>query len=124
MALAAMGLGPVTLSILLTVFSGFFLQTGLSEEEWYDSIESAILATTGIFSLLLLALSILAYRRTGLRKIIFAAIAFSLFAIQLILGSLEETFGFLEEPPIGDILTASMTLAILVMFFLAIVRKE
>lgn len=119
-----MGLGPVTLSILLTVFSGFFLQTGLSEEEWYDSIESAILATTGIFSLLLLALSISAYRRTGLRKIIFAAIAFSLFAIQLILGSLEETFGFLEEPPIGDILTASMTLAILVMFFLAIVRKE
>ena len=124
MALAAMGLGPVTLSILLTVFSGFFLQTGLSEEEWYDSIESAILAATGIFSLLLLALSISAYRRTGLRKIIFAAIAFSLFAIQLILGSLEETFGFLEEPPIGDILTASMTLAILVMFFLAIVRKE
>ena len=124
MALAAMGLGPVTLSILLTVFSGFFLQTGLSEEEWYDSIESAILATTGIFSLLLLALSILAYRRTGLRKIIFAAIAFSLFAIQLILGSLEETFGFLEEPPIGDILTASLTLAILVLFFLAIVRKE
>jgi hypothetical protein len=124
MALAAMGLGPVTLSILLTVFSGFFLQTGLSEEEWYDSIESAILATTGIFSLLLLALSILAYRRTGLRKIIFSAIAFSLFAIQLILGSLEETFGILEEPPIGDILTATMTLAILVMFFLAIVRKE
>jgi hypothetical protein len=117
MALAAMGLGPVTLSILLTVFSGFFLQTGLSEEEWYDSLESAILAATGIFSLLLLALSILAYRRTGLRKIIFAAIAFSLFAIQLIIGSLEET-------PIGDILTASMTLAILVMFFLAIVRKE
>ncbi|MFZ0346048.1 MAG: hypothetical protein WAL24_12910, partial [Nitrososphaeraceae archaeon] len=117
------GLGPVTLSIILTVFSGFFLQTGLSEE-WYDSIESAILATTGIFSLLLLALSILAYRRTGLRKIIFAAIAFSLFAIQLILGSLEETFGILEEPPIGDILTATMTLAILVMFFLAIVRKE
>lgn len=124
MALAAMGLGPVTLSILLTVFSGFFLQTGLSEEEWYDSLESAILAATGIFSLLLLALSILAYRRSGLRKIIFAAIAFSIFAIQLILSSLEETFGILEEPPIGDILTASMTLAILVMFFLAIVRKE
>ncbi|MFY9566781.1 MAG: hypothetical protein WAQ29_10550 [Nitrososphaeraceae archaeon] len=123
MALVAVGLGPVTLSIILTVFSGLFLQTGLSEE-WYDSIESVILAATGIFSLLLLALSILAYRRTGLRKIIFAAIAFSLFAIQLILGSLEETFGILEEPPIGDILTATMTLAILVMFFLAIVRKE
>ena len=73
MALVAIGLDPVTLSILLTVFSGLFLQTGLSEEEWYDSVESVILAATGIFSLLLLALSILAYRRTGLRKIIFAA---------------------------------------------------
>jgi hypothetical protein len=124
MTLVAVGLDPVTLSILLTVFSGLFLQTELFEEGWYDSLESVILAATGIFSLLLLALSILAYKRTGLRKIIFAAIAFSLFAIQLILGSLEETFGFLEEPPIGDILTASMTLAILVMFFLAIVKRE
>jgi len=62
----------------------------------------------------------LAYRRTGLRKIIFAAIAFSLFAIQLILGSLDETFGFLEDPPIGHILTAPMTSAL---FFLAIVKK-
>ena len=59
----AVGLDPVTLSILLTVFSGFFLQTGLSEEGWYNSIESVILAATGIFSLLLLALSIL-----GLQK--------------------------------------------------------
>lgn len=124
MALVAVGLDPVTLSILLTVFTGLFLQSGLSEEGWYDNLESVILAATGIFSLLLLALSILAYRRTGLRKIIFAAIAFSLFAIQLILGSLEETFGILEESPIGDILIASMTLAILVMFFLAIVKRE
>ena len=123
MALAAMGLGPGTLSILLTVFSGFFLQTGLSEEEWYDSIESAILATTGIFSLLLLALSILAYRRTGLRKIIFAAIAFSLFAVQLLLESIEETF-LIGDLPIMDILSSSMTLAILILFFLAIVRKN
>jgi hypothetical protein len=48
----------------------------------------------------------LAYRRTGLKKIILAAIAFSLFAIQLMLESLEDTIGILEEPPIGDILSA------------------
>jgi hypothetical protein len=124
MALVTLGLDPVSISILFFVFSGLFLQTELSEEGWYNSLESIILAATGIFSLLLLALSILAYRRTGLRKIVFAAIAFSLFAIQLIIGSLEETIGFLEEPPIGDILSSSMTLAILVLFFLAIVRKE
>jgi hypothetical protein len=109
---------------LFIVFSGLSLQTELFEEQWYDSIESVILVTIGIFSLLLLALSILAYRRTGLKKIIFAAIAFSLFAIQLILEALEETFDILEEPPVGDILSSSMTLAILVLFFLAIVRKN
>lgn len=110
---------------LFFVFSGLFLQTDISEgEEWYDRIESVIQAAIGIFSLLLLALSILAYRRTGLKKIIFAAIAFSLFAIQLILESLEESLGILEEPPIGDILSSAMTLAILVLFFMAIVRKS
>jgi hypothetical protein len=110
---------------MVIVFSGIFLQTDIAEgEEWYDSIEGVIQAAIGIFSLLLLGLSILAYRRTGLKRIIFAAIAFSLFAIQLILEALEEIIGVLEEPPIGDILSASMTLAILVLFFLAIVRKS
>jgi hypothetical protein len=104
--------------------TGIFQQTELSEGEWYDGIESIILAAIGIFSLLLLALSVLAYRRTGLKKIIYAAIAFSLFAIQLILESLEESLGILEEPPIGDILSSSMTLAILILFFMAIVRRN
>jgi hypothetical protein len=110
---------------LFFVFAGLFLQADIAEgeEELYDSIEGAIQAAIGIFSLLLLGLSILAYRRTGLKKIIFAAIAFSLFAIQLILESLEETIGILEDP-IGDILTSGMTLAILVLFFMAIVRKN
>ena len=122
MVLLVIGLEAIA---LFFVFSGLFLQTELFKEEgWYDSIESIILAATGIFSLLLLALSILAYRRTGLKKIIFAAIAFSLFAIQLILESLEESFAVLEESPIGDILSSSLTLAILVLFFLAIVRKN
>ena len=110
--------------LIFSVFSGLFLQTDLFEEEWYDNIESIILAATGVFSLLLLALSILAYKRTGIKKIIYAAIAFSLFAIQLILESLEESLGILEDPPIGDILSSSLTLAILVLFFLAIVRRN
>jgi hypothetical protein len=110
---------------LFFVFAGLFLQADIAEgeEELYDSIEGAIQAAIGIFSLLLLGLSILAYKRTGLKKILFAAIAFSLFAIQLILESLEETISILEDP-IGDILTSGMTLAILVLFFMAIVRKN
>lgn len=121
MMLVTVGLEVV---LFFSVISWLFLQTELSEEEWYDNIESIILAATGVFSLLLLALSILAYKRTGIKKIIFAAIAFSLFAIQLILESLEESLGILEDPPIGDILSSSLTLAILVLFFLAIVRKS
>jgi hypothetical protein len=113
-----------TIVLFISMFSGLILQAELFEEEWYDSIESIILAATGVFSLLLLALSILAYKRTGIKKIIYAAIAFSLFAIQLILESLEESLGILEDPPIGDILSSSMTLAILVLFFLAIVRRS
>ena len=113
-----------TIVLFISMFSGLILQAELFEEEWYDSIESIILAATGVFSLLLLALSILAYKRTGIKKIIYAAIAFSLFAIQLILESLEESLGILEDPPIGDILSSSLTLAILVLFFLAIVRKS
>jgi hypothetical protein len=119
-----LAVGPQILTLFF-VFSGLFLQTDIAEgeEEWYNSIEGAIQAAIGIFSLLLLGLSILAYKRTGLKKILFAAIAFSLFAIQLILESLEETISILEDP-IGDILTSGMTLAILVLFFMAIVRKN
>jgi hypothetical protein len=119
--------GRARVNSIINIFFGFFgsfSSNWVFEEESYESIEGVILAATGIFSLLLLALSILAYRRTGLKKIIFAAIAFSLFSIQLILESLEEIFGVLEEPPIGDILSSSLTLAILVLFFLAIVRKN
>ena len=105
-------------SLLILPFSGLFLQT-----ELFDGVESAIHAIIGVFSLLLLALSILAYKRTGLKKLIFAAIAFSLFAVQLLLESIEETFLF-GDLPIMDILSSSMTLAILVLFFLAIVRKN
>ena len=105
-------------SLLILPFSGLFLQT-----ELFDGVESAIQAIIGVFSLLLLALSILAYKRTGLKKIIFAAIAFSLFAVQLLLESIEETF-FLGDLPIMDILSSAMTLAILVLFFLAIVQKN
>ena len=105
-------------SLLILPFSGLFLQT-----ELFDGVESAIQAIIGVFSLLLLALSILAYKRTGLKKVIFAAIAFSLFAVQLLLESIEETF-LLGDLPIMDILSSSMTLAILILFFLAIVRKN
>jgi hypothetical protein len=104
--------------MLLLVFSGLLLQTDI-----FENVETLIVAVTGIFSLLLLALSISAYRKTGLRKIMYAAAAFALFGIQLLFESIEDTFEVLDIG-YGSVITSSMTLAILVLFFLAIVQKN
>jgi hypothetical protein len=104
--------------MLLLVFSGLLLQTDI-----FENVETVIVAVTGIFSLLLLALSISAYRKTGLRKIMYAAAAFALFGIQLLFESIEDTFEVLDIG-YGSLITSSMTLAILVLFFLAIVQKN
>ena len=103
---------------LLILFSGLFLQTDI-----FENIETTIVAVTGIFSLLLLALSISAYRKTGSKRIIYSAMAFALFGIQLLFESLEDTIEALDTG-YGSVITSSMTLAILVLFFLAIVQKN
>ena len=91
--------------------------------EHFDDIKFGIQALTGIFALLLFALSILAYKRTRLKMIIYAAGAFALFAIQLLLQSLGEAFDFLENP-VTNIVSSALTLAILILFFVAIVRAR
>jgi len=103
--------------MLLLVFSGLLIQTDI-----FENVETVIVAVAGIFSLLLLALSISAYRKTGL-KIMYAAAAFALFGIQLLFESIEGTF---EVSDIGysSVITSSMTLAILILFFPAIVQKN
>jgi len=53
--------------------------------EPYEPITQAIKTAIAAFSLLLLALSISAYRKTAFKKILYAAVAFGLFAIQMFL---------------------------------------
>jgi hypothetical protein len=108
----------IELIILQFMFSGLLLQS-----ELFEGIERTILVVTGIFSMLLLALSISAYRKTGIRKILYAAAAFGLFGIQLLFEALEETYEVLDTG-YGSIITSAITLAILVLFFLAIVQKN
>ena len=75
------------------------------------------------FSILLFILSIIAFRKTGLKKIIYASIAFLLFTIQLtyeILGDMINQF----ETPYNDLIISSITLFILVLFFFAVFRKN
>jgi cobalamin biosynthesis protein CobD/CbiB len=101
----------------------FNLSAVLLDEEFFDQIEGAIGAGIGIFALLLLALSITAYRKTRLKFTIYAIIIFALFAIQQFLDFLENTYSELDTPLV-DVVWSSLTLAILVLFFLAIVKTK
>ena len=93
------------------------------EVEPYEPITQAIKIAIAAFSILLLGLSISAYRKTALRRILYAAIAFGLFAIQMFFDYLEDAVeGF--DTAYSDIIFYGITLAILVLFFLAIVRKR
>lgn len=76
-----------------------------------------------IFSLVLLSLSINAYRRTGLKKLLFAAVAFALFTVQLLIEYTDEVFNIFDEDQV-DLVISGMILFTLIMFFLAIVRKK
>lgn len=84
-----------------------------------DGLEVGI----GIVSLILFALAITAYKNTGIKKILFAAAAFALFTVQLLIDALEDSIGFLEEQVV-DIFIPLITLAILILFFVAIIKKK
>jgi hypothetical protein len=93
------------------------------EFEPYEPITQAIKIAIAVFSLLLLGLSISAYKKTALKRLLFAAIAFGLFAIQMFFDYLEDAVeGF--DTAYSDIIFYGITLAILVLFFLAIVRRK
>ncbi|GEM_PF-1276694 len=93
------------------------------EYEPYKPIEQMIKVGITAFSILLLVLSISAYRKTRLKAIVYAAIAFGLFALQIFFNYLEDSVeGF--ETPYNDVVMLGITLAILVLFFMAIVRKR
>ena len=95
----------------------------MMEFEPYEPITQAIKIAIAVFSLLLLGLSISAYKKTALKRILYAAVAFGLFAIQMFFDYLEDAVeGF--DTAYSDIIFFGITLAILVFFFIAIVRKQ
>ncbi len=98
-------------------------QVGLVGAETYEPIVQIIKIGIAAFSLLLLGLSISAYKKTALKSIIYASVAFGLFAAQLFFDYLEDAVKSFEQP-YNDVIFYAMTLAILVLFFLAIVRRN
>jgi hypothetical protein len=93
------------------------------EIEPYEPIMQVIQIAIAAFSLLLLGLSISAYKKTSLKRILYAAVAFGLFAIQIFFDYLEDAVEAFDTP-YSDIIFYGITLTILVLFFLAIVRRK
>jgi hypothetical protein len=93
------------------------------EVEPYEPLTQAIKIGIAAFSLLLLGLSISAYRNTHIRRLVYAAVAFGLFALQLFFDYLEDAIPAFDTPYM-DVVFYGITLAILVLFFMAIVRKK
>ena len=93
------------------------------EVEPYEPITQVIQIAIAAFSLLLLALSISAYKKTSLKGILYAAVAFGLFAIQIFFDYLEDAVEAFDTP-YSDIIFYGMTLAILVLFFVAVIRRK
>ena len=86
-----------------------------------DVIEIALYAGGSVISALLTVLSISAYRTSGLRKLGYAAFAFALFCGFLIYEISEQLLSL--DNPYTDIIIPSFALAILILFFLAVVKK-
>ena len=77
----------------------------------------------GIFALFLFALSLSAYKTIRLKKMIFAIAAFGLFAVESFIDYLEDVIPILDSPYI-DILLAIISLVILILFFLAFIKRR
>ena len=106
---------------MLTLLTVLF--SVISQIDSFEGLENAIALGITVISLSLLALSVTAYRKTRLKVTIYAIIIFALFAIQQFIDYLDNIIVVLDNP-ITDVVVSSLTLAILALFFLAIVRTK
>jgi hypothetical protein len=86
-----------------------------------EIVETLLYIAGSILSAILCALAVFAYRKSGIKKLLYAAIAFSLFCMFLIYENLEHRFSL--DNSFTDIIIPLSGLAIIVFFFLAAIRK-
>ena len=116
----------IIFSILYPLFVNFLqfnVHSLFLEVEHVELLEQSIFALIGIFSILLLLLSLSAYKKTEVKSTLYAAAAFGLFGVGLFLKVLEESYESFDSI-YSDILTSAITLSILILFFLAIVKRN
>lgn len=78
---------------------------------------------TGIFAAVLLVMSLLAYKRTNLKRLLFVSAAFGLYAFRAILPRMEILLPSVEATTV-EVILSSIGFVILALFFVAIVKKR
>lgn len=76
-----------------------------------------------VISLVLMGISITAYRNTSLKKVMLAVIIFGLFALQHIVNYLDAQVADIMPDDIRFTFFSGITLAIILLFFFVVVRK-
>jgi len=85
--------------------------------------QEALDVSIAVFALVLLALSLSAYRKTRMRRLLLVSGAFGLFAVEVLVRQLDD-FVFNVGFQTAQIVVAVMEFIILLLFFLAIVVRD
>ena len=100
-----------------------FLSAFISQIPFFEYLEGIVYFVSAILSSILLALSIYAYRKKYVKKILFAVMAFAFFTFYLFFESAEFFLPVLATLPFIDIVAAAITTVVLIFFFLSITKK-
>ncbi|HJT84571.1 MAG TPA: hypothetical protein VJ697_08815 [Nitrososphaeraceae archaeon] len=101
-----------------------FLPAYISQIPFLEYLEGIVYSISAILSSILLTLSIYAYRKKYVKKILFAVMAFAFFTFYLFFESAEFFLPVLATLPFIDIVAAAITTVVLTFFFLSIIKKE
>lgn len=88
-----------------------------------EQLEGIIYFLSGILSTIISALSIYAYRKKGVKKILYAVFAFVFFTFYLFFEALEDFYSIIEFNSFLDLFAASITTLVILFFFVAIIKK-
>jgi len=92
------------------------------QTQFVELLEMMLYIGGSILSVILVALSIYSYHKSGLQKLLYAAIAFLLFGVFLIYEGLEHFYSL--DNAFTDIVIPLSGLAIILFFFLAVIKKS
>ena len=78
---------------------------------------------TGAFALILLAISLISYRKVRLTRFLFVSAAFALFVVKTLIEHADLIFPGMDTSTVGSTLLVFLDFMILLLMFLSLARK-